>query len=600
MKRLVARGKIWSSVVAAGLGCGLVWTGVDLARAANPQAAAYLKLLQSGRVPAQNLGTILDLICGKGDGDDLRVVLDKALDPQAFPPAARAKAVASLADAMETRKVKPSGELAPIAALVKEEGSPDLQLAAIRAASVWHVPEVGAELRRIVGQAKANETLRQAALAGLVKLGGDENQKTILALTERGRPMAERYRAVAALVAMDLDGAARRAAEVLADGTAADSPAVLVEAFLTVKQGPERLAAALDKARPPKDAAKLALRAMYAFGHNDAALSQVLSDAAGVQADPPKPTADEIATLVREAAEKGSAERGEDVFRRTDVGCLKCHSVMRAGGAVGPELTPLGATSPPDYIITSILDPNAAIKEQYLTRLFETSDGRIVTGIVVDRNAERVRLKDANNREITLPVAEIEEETTGKSLMPVGVTKFLTHEEVLDLVKFLSELGKPGPYGPRPTPTIQRWRVARMLPDELAGDNADPEALRTFLQEERPEAWGSAYAKVNGEMPVRELSEGKAASPAAYLLQGEIDVTESGTLGFRVKGPSGTLVWLDGSPLGARTEFVTDTPLSIGKHRLALRVPAKSDTAVVVEVFAPEGGAAKFAVVGGL
>jgi len=47
---------------------------------------------------------------------------------------------------------------------------------------------------------------------------------------------------------------------------------------------------------------------------------------------------------------------------------------------------------------------------------------------------------------ITIPTADIDEEIEGKSLMPQGITKFLTHDEFLDLAKFISELGKPGDY----------------------------------------------------------------------------------------------------------------------------------------------------------
>ena len=38
----------------------------------------------------------------------------------------------------------------------------------------------------------------------------------------------------------------------------------------------------------------------------------------------------------------------------------------------------------------------------------------------------------------------IDTETNGKSLMPEGITRFLTHGEQLDLIRFVSELGKPG------------------------------------------------------------------------------------------------------------------------------------------------------------
>ena len=40
------------------------------------------------------------------------------------------------------------------------------------------------------------------------------------------------------------------------------------------------------------------------------------------------------------------------------------------------------------------------------------------------------------------------------SLMPQGITRFLTRSELIDLIRFVGELGKPGPYALRSTPVI--------------------------------------------------------------------------------------------------------------------------------------------------
>ena len=93
-----------------------------------------------------------------------------------------------------------------------------------------------------------------------------------------------------------------------------------------------------------------------------------------------------------------------------------------------------------------------------MTRVIVTDDGETHTGIIVDRDEVRVNLRDAAGKVVTIPTADIEEEAEGKSLMPQGLTKFLTRQELVDVVRFLSELGKPGPYAIRKTPTIQRWR----------------------------------------------------------------------------------------------------------------------------------------------
>src|SRR5204862_353314 len=109
------------------------------------------------------------------------------------------------------------------------------------------------------------------------------------------------------------------------------------------------------------------LRAMYLAGRNDAALGNVVSKFAGIDAAPRAPTNAEVRRLIAEATARGDAARGEQVFRRADLGCMKCHAINKAGGHIGPDLGPLGESSPMDYIVISILDPSASIKEEYLT-----------------------------------------------------------------------------------------------------------------------------------------------------------------------------------------------------------------------------------------
>src|SRR5204863_347312 len=153
------------------------------------------------------------------------------------------------------------------------------------------------------------------------------------------------------------------------------------------------LATALEKQKISADTAKRILRSMFLAGRNDAELANVVSKFAGFDAAQKPPTPAEVAQLAKEVQEKGDPARGELVFRRADLGCVKCHAVNRAGGNIGPDLGPVGGASPLDYIITSVLDPSAAIKEEYLTKIITTSQGKIYTGIVGERNKNLVVLK---------------------------------------------------------------------------------------------------------------------------------------------------------------------------------------------------------------
>lgn len=58
----------------------------------------------------------------------------------------------------------------------------------------------------------------------------------------------------------------------------------------------------------------------------------------------------------------GDASRGGRKFRQA---CIKCHRIGAEGRQIGPELTKIGASQSADYILESILDPNAVIVRGY-------------------------------------------------------------------------------------------------------------------------------------------------------------------------------------------------------------------------------------------
>ena len=193
----------------------------------------------------------------------------------------------------------------------------------------------------------------------------------------------------------------------------------------------------------------------------DPALVAALGQAAGISTEVKPLSPSELSALVAEVGAKGDPARGEAVFRAQDLNCLTCHSVSKAGGDIGPDLSAVGQTSPPDYIIYSILLPDQSIKEQYHTLVVQTAEGQVYQGIVTDKDDRRVVLKESTGALRTVPVDSIEDQKAGGSLMPKGLVNLMTHAEFVDLVRFLSELGRPGPYAIRTTPTIQRWRRAQ-------------------------------------------------------------------------------------------------------------------------------------------
>jgi putative heme-binding domain-containing protein len=559
-----------------------------------------MKLLQSGKLPAARKPTVVEMICTRGEPDDLAVILKQTIAGE-FDAPLTAKVLQLLTDAVVVRKVKPAGDLSVIEKLLQpptkdDAAAKEIRLAAVRLAGIWKVEAAADELQAVVADDKLDDALRIAAVDGLAGLATADAKKALAHAAEAAVSSSIRFRAAAALAKLDLGQAAAVAAKSLAKAGPADDVGPVLDAFLTRKGGPDQLAAALKTAGVTADSAKLSLRYMYSVGRSDAALSDVLSTAAGIALDQKPPTPEELASLLKEVADNGDAARGERIFRRADLSCMKCHALSRAGGQVGPDLSAVGSISPADYVANSILVPNLAIKEQFVTRVFTTTDGQTITGIVVDRDDTRVNVKDAGGKAVVIPVADIEEEEEGKSLMPQGLTKFLTRQELVDLVKFISELGRPGPYAIRSIPTIQRWRVLRAPSAELQGDVPNVEIFREHVLDAPAEAWLSAYAMTAGDLPLAELGK-----PGAVLfLQGELEVVEAGAVTVVVDSAETVQLWIDAEPFEARSKPTVE--LAKGRHRITLRTivgGGAESPRVKVELLKPAGSKAQFDVVGG-
>ena len=48
-----------------------------------------MKLFQSGRLPAERQGTVVEMICNRGNEHDLKVIFDKVVQPEGFNAALR-------------------------------------------------------------------------------------------------------------------------------------------------------------------------------------------------------------------------------------------------------------------------------------------------------------------------------------------------------------------------------------------------------------------------------------------------------------------------------------------------------------------------------
>jgi putative membrane-bound dehydrogenase-like protein len=129
-----------------------------------------------------------------------------------------------------------------------------------------------------------------------------------------------------------------------------------------------------------------------------------------------------------------SAERGAAVFAKT---CIKCHKIDGKGHNVGPDISDTRRRSR-DALLYDILDPNRRVDPQFSDYVVVTADGRTFNGLLVSDAGAQVVLRQPEGKEQTIARADIEEmQTTNKSLMPEGVEKDVSVQQMADLLEFL-------------------------------------------------------------------------------------------------------------------------------------------------------------------
>lgn len=138
----------------------------------------------------------------------------------------------------------------------------------------------------------------------------------------------------------------------------------------------------------------------------------------------------------------GDAERGRKLFHESAaLACKTCHKVGNQGGEIGPDLSQIAKKLDRPKLLASILDPSKEIDPQWLTYLAETTDGRLITGLLVRRDEREIILKDAQGKQHALKPTDIERlAPQPKSLMPELLLRDLTAEQAADLLAYLQTL----------------------------------------------------------------------------------------------------------------------------------------------------------------
>jgi putative heme-binding domain-containing protein len=382
-----------------------------------------------------------------------------------------------------------------------------------------------------------------------------------------GEPVAVRRQAAVALVSVAPAEALVPVRNLLADSAADVDAASLWRAVIGAGNFGNRLAAELRDHPLPAPAAATGLRVARETARRHQDLVLVLTRQSGDTA-PRTYSGGDVERMAALAKLNGDPARGEMIYRRPELKCISCHGIGGAGGKVGPDLTSVGAASPMDYLVESVYLPDKAIKEGFHSVQIETLDGKVTTGILVRETGQEVVIRDADGKESAIPRAKIRERTAGGSLMPQGLVDHLFENEQRDLFRFLSELGKPGPFDAARNQSAKAWRL-------IAVDPHDPRAAsRTERGDGSLSGWTPLTTTVAGALlrsEVRGVAPVDGGRPVFVATR--FDVLKAGRVALDFGKNAPAALWVDGKPLG-RGELTTD--LAAGTHTLVVRLdPSK-------------------------
>jgi putative heme-binding domain-containing protein len=145
----------------------------------------------------------------------------------------------------------------------------------------------------------------------------------------------------------------------------------------------------------------------------------------------------EMAAYFREHI--GDPHRGQTVFRNL---CAQCHTIYGEGGQVGPDITANGRASF-EQLLSNVFDPSLVIGPAYQVTTVVTKDGRNLTGLIAEDNAQRVVVRMPGEGEETVPRNHVKYTRVSKlSMMPEGLEASLDKKDLADLFAFLA-LDKP-------------------------------------------------------------------------------------------------------------------------------------------------------------
>jgi putative heme-binding domain-containing protein len=517
-------------------------------KAANQSNAAALLLdvVEKNQLAPEQLAELMKIIGSTIDQANLNRLFTLALDAK-YSPTLRAQALQAMITAQQQRSLIPE-QTERLLPLLDDSATAN---AAIELAGLWKIEAARAKLESLASSSTSSSDI---SLLSIARLGGPAAEAF---LNHHLKPSLSQEKQASTLQAMILLDSAKAApltvdflSKLQAESSASGS---LIQAFLSLKEGPALLTNALTGKKLQLAIASQALQKASASGGDTKDLINAITVAGGLTPITSLTEA-EMRTWIEEINKSGNAARGETIYRRLELQCIACHAIGPVGGIVGPNLVSIGSSAPMDYIIDSLLEPAKKIKEGYATAMITTKDGATHTGFLAREDEREIVLRDNAGKMQTIPAAQVsKKEVIPVSLMPAGLTHSLRRDELADLVKFLTELGKDGAYKVQEDGTLRHWQSFQNETQSLALT-----------------AW------VDGSIELKEVPVIQLLGKPKRKLESAFEMPNDGTVTLAIDAADNARIELNGQELFLQEGKISQ-PLKAGRHTLRLLIPEPSN-----------------------
>ena len=398
-----------------------------------PEALAPLvDLITRGQADA----TTIRLVSKIGGPEELDAVL--LLAHRKTHPLTRDAAL-SLVEAVEDRGLSPADKSlwSPTCRTLLGQSDHTIVAAACRLAAAWNLRDLREEIQNLL--VNAPPALAPDAARAVARLG---NPRLIESLASRGATLQLRVATTAALFEFDPAIAAPLTAKIFHEKLSPSEIEILMAEVVLRDGGSKHLAGALAGMKIPGETALHATRLLEVSGKKHPGLTAALAKAGELKPLPPDLNPQDRDALLARISD-GNPGRGRAVYERAALACMVCHRIGSEGGIIGPDLSSIGASAPPDYLLESLLSPSEKIKEGYRMSVITFKNGNVVSGAISRETRDALVLRSAFGRETRIPKKDIaSRETSPVSMMPGGLVAGLREDELVDLLAYLSSLGR--------------------------------------------------------------------------------------------------------------------------------------------------------------